>query len=175
MDEKPRRSNNRKKIKLGSEKLRTFFISHLNRIYHAKAHLIARLPQIANESHFNDLKEAIVETINAVERQMIRMEMIYELLDEPVAKENAKGLVGLVDDAFEAIKQNQQEHELRDMAILFYMQNIEGMEMTSFQVLQMAAVKLKNKQIKTLLKENYEDAKADRTLLLMITSKYLTA
>jgi len=46
--------------------------------------------------------------------------------------------------------------------------------MASFQVLQMAAVKLKNKQIKQLLKENYDEAKADRTLLLLIAAKYIT-
>jgi hypothetical protein len=49
------------------------------------------------------------------------------------------------------------------------------MEMASFQVLQMAAVKFKNKQIKQLIKENYDEAKADRTLLLLITAKYITA
>ena len=49
------------------------------------------------------------------------------------------------------------------------------MEVSSFQVLQMAAIKLQNKQIKQLIKENYAEAKADRTLLLLITAKYITA
>jgi ferritin-like metal-binding protein YciE len=55
------------------------------------------------------------------------------------------------------------------------MQNIESVEMASFQVLEMAAVKLKSKQIKQLIRENYDEAKADRTLLLLITAKYITA
>jgi len=46
--------------------------------------------------------------------------------------------------------------------------------MASFQILQMAAVRLKNKHISQRLKENYEEAKADRTLLLLISSKYIT-
>jgi ferritin-like metal-binding protein YciE len=55
------------------------------------------------------------------------------------------------------------EPELRDLSVAFYMQNIESMEVASFQVLQMAAVKLKNKQIKQLTRENYDETKSDRT------------
>jgi hypothetical protein len=60
--------------------------------------------------------------------------------------------------------------ELRDMSILFYLQNIESME-----VLRIAAVKLKNKQIKQLLTENVDEAKESRTLLLLISAKYITS
>ncbi|MDO7743345.1 MAG: DUF892 family protein, partial [Pedobacter sp.] len=59
------------------------------------------------------------------------------------------------------------------LSIIFYLQNIESVEMASFQILQMAAVRLNNKHISQLLKENYEEAKSDRTLLLLISSKYI--
>jgi len=55
------------------------------------------------------------------------------------------------------------------------MQNIERMEASSFYFLQMAMVKLKEKQIKQLIKENYDEAKTDGTLVLLITSKYIMA
>jgi len=61
------------------------------------------------------------------------------------------------------------------MSILFYMQNIESVEMASFQVLQIAAVKLRNKLVGQLLKENFDEAKADRTLLLLVTTKYVVS
>jgi hypothetical protein len=53
------------------------------------------------------------------------------------------------------------------------MQNIESVEAASFQVLLLAAVKLKNERIKQLLLKNADDAKADRTLFLLITAKYI--
>lgn len=71
-------------------------------------------------------------------------------------------------------KRALSNQRVRDMSIIFYLQNIESVEMASFQVLQMAAVKLKNRQIRQLLKENYDEAKADRTLLLLIAAKYIT-
>ena len=163
------------KISLGPEKLSTYFVNNLDKIYAAKTHLVKHLPLIADEVHFTDLRHAILETLEDVEKQLARMDIIYTILDAERGKGNCSGLVGLVDDAFQDIKLHSKEPELRDLSIAFYMQNIESVEMASFQVLEMAAVKMKNKQIKQLIKENYDEAKADRTLLLLITAKYVTA
>jgi ferritin-like metal-binding protein YciE len=175
MSEKPNESQSGQKINLGSKKLKLFFVRHLDKIYAAKTHLVSRLPLIADEAHFSDLRLAIKETVDDVEKQIARMELIYTLLDAEINKGNSSGLFGLVDDAFKDIELHQSEHELRDLSIAFYMHNIESMEMASFQILQMAAVKLKNKQVKQLLKENYDEAKADRTLVLLIAAKYVTS
>ena len=173
MNEQPEKSRSWKKINLGSEKLKIFFIKHLDRIYGAKLHLVSKFPALEQEVEFADLKNAIIETVSDVEKQIARMELIYSLLDAEVSKGSIHGLTGLIEDAFESINEQRGEAELRDLSIIFYLQNIESVEMASFQILQMAAVKLKNKHISQLLKENYEEAKADRTLLLLISSKYI--
>ena len=174
MSEKPNRHSSWKKINLGSEKLKYFFIKHLDRIYAAKLHLVSKLPSLLEEVQFSDLKFAICETVEDVEKQIARMEVIYTLLDAEISRGSIHGLTGLIEDAFEAINEQAGEPELRDLSIIFYLQNIESVEMASFQILQMAAVKLKNKHINQLLRENYDEAKADRTLLLLISSKYIT-
>lgn len=174
MSEKPEKSRSWKKINLGSDRLKVFFITHLDRIYGAKLHLVSKLPSLGDEVEFADLKNAIAETVSDVEKQIARMEVIYSLLDAEVSKGSIHGLTGLIQDAFEAINEQIGEPELRDLSIIFYLQNIESIEMASFQILQMAAVKLKNKHVSQLLKENYDEAKADRTLLLLISSKYIT-
>ncbi len=162
-------------IRFDDGKLKIFFIRHLDKIYCAKLHLINRLPQLFKQAYFADLKDAILETVGHVEQEISRMEIMYTLLEHQSSACNEKGLTGLVDDAFQAIQKEGTDYELRDLSILFYLQNIESVEMASFQILQMAAVKLKNKQIAKLLKENYEEAKADRTLFLLIASKYIVA
>lgn len=160
------------RINLGSDQLKRFFITHLDRIYAAKMHLISKLPVLATEAKFSDLKNAIEETMGGVQNQLARMQMIYTFLDAEVSSGSIHGLIGLVDDAFESIKQQDGEAELQDLSIIFYLQNIESVEMASFQILRMAAVKL-DKRISALLKENYEEAKSDRALLLLISSKYI--
>nr|WP_279629794.1 DUF892 family protein [Mucilaginibacter endophyticus] len=130
-------------MKLGPARLKEFFVHHLDWIYAAKAHLVSKLPLILNEVHFHDLHAAIAETIADAEKQISRMEIIYALLDVTISKESCHGLVGLVEDAFDAIICQKSEPALRDLAIIFYMPNIESVEMASFQILQMAAVKIK--------------------------------
>ena len=161
-------------ISFDEEKLKIFFIEHLDKIYCAKLHLITRLPKLLEQAYYSDLKSAIVETVDHVEQEISRMEMMYTILEANYSDCDSKGLNGLIEDAYIAIQKQGPDRELRDLSILFYLQNIESVEMASFQILQIAAVKLKNKQIASLLKENYEEAKADRTLFLLISSKYIT-
>jgi ferritin-like metal-binding protein YciE len=161
-------------IKLGPEKLKTYFLSHLNKIYCAKSLLASRLPEIGMQSHFIDLKHAIFETAQDVDNQIARMEEIFTLLDAETSSQSCVGIPGLLEEAFEAIHGQRGDPVLSDLSILFYMQNIESLEMASFQVLRIAAVKLKNKQIKQLLLENFDESKADRALFLLITAKYMT-
>ncbi|PWK77235.1 ferritin-like metal-binding protein YciE [Mucilaginibacter oryzae] len=145
-------------------------------IYAAKSHLVSKLPEILDEVHYHDLRKGILETVEDVLKQMVRVEMIFELLGEKMTAERCPGMIGMIEEAFQAIKRHKgRDHGLRDLAIANYMQQIESVEVASFQILEMAAVKIRNKQIRKLLKENYDEARADRTLMLLIATKYIVA
>lgn len=161
--------------KLDTNSLRDFFIAHLMKIYSAKTHLISSLHALEEEAHFVDLKRGIRETIDDVKNQQMRMRQIYSHLDVEHSEKSSNGMLGLIKDSFEEIRQRSGQPVLRDLAMLFYLHNIESIEMASFQLLQMIAVKMKDEEIKRLVRENYDDAKAGRTLLLLITTKYLVA
>lgn len=161
-------------INVNKNELDTFFIRHLNKVYTAKSLLIEELPEILENAHFADLRAAIEETINGVRQQMVRMDEIYQILNVEISDVDTGALKGMIEDSFNDIKFHGGNAELRDMSILFYLQIIESMEMASFQILQMLAVKLKNDRIKLLIKNNYDDARKDRTLLLLITAKYIS-
>lgn len=160
-------------INLGKSDLTEFFIHHLNRVYSAKTHLLKRLPEILFQVQFADLEGAIHETIEIVSHQRERMKEIYQMLGAEISAGSINGLEGLINESFEDIKSHQDNPELRDMSIMFYMTNIEAMEMASFQILQLLSVKLGKDRIKDLIKENFDEATSDKALLLLITAKYL--
>ena len=162
-------------INLSKADLQEFFIHHLNKVYSAKTHLLKRLPEILYQVHFSDLESAIFDTIEIVEKQRERMREIYQIINAIIHDGNINGLKGLIDDSFDEIKAHQNNPELRDMSIMFYMTNIEATEMASFQILQLLAVKIGDNKIKKLIKENFDDAQSDKALLLLITTKYLTS
>lgn len=162
-------------INLNRKDLNVFFVHHLNKVYSAKTHLLKRLPEILYQVHFDDLEGAIFDTIEIVKNQRERMQEIYGMMDVEIHEGNINGLKGLIDDSFDEIKAHQENPELRDMSIMFYMTNIEATEMASFQILQLLAVKIGDDKIKSLIKENFDDAQSSKALLLLITTKYLTS
>jgi len=162
-------------INLSIKDLNEFFVHHLNKVYSAKTHLLRRLPEILYQVHFSDLEGAIFDTIEIVKNQLERMEEIYQIMDVTIHNGNINGLKGMIDDSFDEIKSHQDNPELRDMSIMFYMTNIEATEMASFQILQLLAVKIGGDKIKRLIKENFDEAQSDKALLLLITTKYLTS
>lgn len=159
-------------IHLGSKRLLDFFISNLDKIYCAKKHMVDSFPEIAGEAYFEDLNQAIMETVDDVKKQIARMDEIYDQLGAENKAAGCQGLAGMIEEAFTVIADQQDDTALRDMAILFYLQNLESIEVASFQVLQILAKKLKNAEIMQLLKENLDESREDRKLLLDITAKY---
>src|ERR1700761_3725674 len=159
-------------IQLGSDKLLKFFTENLNRIYCAKKHIVARFPEIAELAYFSDIRHAIEETVDDVKKQIRRMDEIYELLGSQNSMSGCTGLAGMIEEIFTVIADQKDDVALRDMAILFYLQNTESIEVTSFQSLQIIARQIKNDEIIQLLQENLDEAREDRKLLQIITEKY---
>ncbi|HEY9001561.1 MAG TPA: DUF892 family protein [Mucilaginibacter sp.] len=158
---------------LNQSQLISYFVDHLNRIYCAKEHIVARFPVFAKHASFKDIRYAIEETVEDIEKQIERMRHIYKLLSVQPETGPCLGLTALLDEAAAAIKQETDDIMLRDMAILFYLQNIESTEVGSFQVLKMVARKIGNEEINQLLLENFDESRDDRNLLLQLTDKYL--
>jgi len=161
------------KNQLGREELLAFFISHLNRIYCAKSQLVDKLPGLSGEAHFLDLVQSIDETVDVVQLQIQRMKQIYILLDSIYHSESCNGLIGLLDEAFQSIGPQSNKPGLRDLSILFYMLNIESIEMASFKMLMLVSEKLDEPKVTQLLLECYDEAKEDRVLLRQIADHYI--
>lgn len=154
--------------------LTEFLLTHLNRIYCAKSHLHERLPELAELVFFSDLRHAVMETWEDIGRQIARIEQVYVLMDGTPSLSNCSELIEFIETGFTAIYIQKEETKLRDMAILFYLSIIESLESASFQLLQMVTDSLPDKQVRQLLKENFEKSKADRVLFLEIAAKYIS-
>ena|ERR1700744_3073738 len=160
-------------IDISQRELRHFFISHLNRIFCAKSQLVDKLPELARRSQFLDLKQAIDETVEIVENQIARMRTIYVKMDAFYHPESCIGVVGILDEAFQSIGSPNDSAALRDLSVLFYMQNIESIEITSFKIMMLVADKLDEPDIAQLLLECYDEAREDKLLLKEITANYI--
>ncbi len=160
-------------INSSPDKLHDFLITHLNRLHCAKAHLSERLPEIAGHAGFSDLKNAIIETYDDINKQLMRMNEIWDLLLVEPDMETCNDLIDYLEEGFDQVFRQKDDVGMRDLAILFYLSIIESIEMTSFQMLKMASTKLADKQISILLQKNFDESKADRALFLQIADKFI--
>ncbi|MGY3212039.1 DUF892 family protein [Mucilaginibacter sp. HD30] len=167
------RSNPSIDINLGGDELKEYFLLHLNKVFCAKQHLLLQLPRLAALAAFQDLKDALAETTVEIKRQLARMKDIFGSLNAEQAPDDCKGIKRLIDDVFEDIDLQRGSQRLQDMSIIYYLQNIESLQIASFQALKMAAVKFNNKEVNSLLDENFKEAQAERELLLLLSAKYL--
>ena len=158
---------------VGADRLNRYFLKHLDLIYGAKLQLIKTLPEIAAHASFADLKSVLLETCEDIRGQVLRMDQIYIVLDGTHGEQADGTMTGLIADTLQSVYKQSDDEVMRDLSILYYMQNIESIEVASFKTLQLAAVKMKNKQVIRLLQENFDEAVEDKALLLLINAKYL--
>lgn len=150
-----------------------FFSGHLDRIYCGKEHLLNSLLALADHAHFTDLKLAILELRDDVRKQIDRMNEIYKVLHLERNEAGCVGMTALLQEMFEGIDTHKGEKPLCDLSLTFYLQNIESIEATSFQMLRLTALKLENDYVDQLLRESFDEAKEDRGLLLQISQKFM--
>ena len=155
--------------------LKRYFIHHLSKIYCAKNHLVDNFPEVLRLATFADLKEVINNNIEDLRNQIARMREIYQILNIDYEPGSCRMFQGLIDELFRGANEDVGNPELRDMSIIYYLQNLESLEMASFHALQMAAIKFNNDDINELLKDNFQEAKTERAMLRLLTAKYLTS
>jgi ferritin-like metal-binding protein YciE len=116
--------------------LKKIFLEHLNYIYHGKQHLINFFIEIKGLATLNVLKLAIQEVSDDTENQLHQLEKIFNSIGEKPSKTNTLGIKAMTLEAYlAAIKAGKTPLE-RDVFILFYLQQIEGIEITYYKVLK---------------------------------------
>jgi len=116
--------------------LKKIFLEHLNYIYYGKRHLINFFIEAQNFATLNVLKLAIQEGIDDTESQIEQIEGIFAAIAESPLQANTLSIKALTLEAYiTAIKAGKTPLE-RDVFILFYLQQIEGVEITYFKVLK---------------------------------------
>ena len=125
-----------KDVQIDDKLLKKTFLEHLNYIYYGKHHLLSFFDEVKEIAKLQVLKLAIQEGIDDTQSQITQMEEIFEAINESPSKTNTLGIKALTLEAYiAAIKAGKSALE-KDVFILFYLQQIEGIEITYFKVLK---------------------------------------
>lgn len=125
-----------KDVQIDNVLLKKTFLEHLNYIYYGKKHLVDFFMEVQEIASLQVLKMAIQEGIDDTQSQISQMDEIYAAIGENPSKTNTLAIKATTLEGYlSAIKAGKTPLE-KDVFILFYLQQIEGIEITYFKVLR---------------------------------------
>jgi ferritin-like metal-binding protein YciE len=125
-----------KDVQIDDKLLKKTFLEHLNYIYYGKQQLITFFEEVEGIATLNVLKQAISECMDDTNSQLKHLEEIYIAIEETASKTNTLSIKATMLEGYLAAIRNGRNKLERDVFILFYLQQIEGIEITYYKVLK---------------------------------------
>jgi ferritin-like metal-binding protein YciE len=139
--------------------LKDLFIEELRDIYHAEKQLVKALPKLSKASTSPDLREALQSHLAETEEQVSRLEQAFEMIDETPRTKVCEGMLGIVEEGSELIKENEKGPAL-DAAIIGAAQRSEHYEIATYGTLMAWAKALGHDDVAELLSASLDEEKA---------------
>jgi ferritin-like metal-binding protein YciE len=161
-----------KDVQIADELLKKIFLEHLNYICYGKKHLVDFFNEVKAIAKLDVLKMAIQECIDDTVNQLKHLKEIYQAINEKPGVTSTLSLKATTLEAYlAAIKAGKTDLE-KDVYILFYLQQIEGIEITYFKVLKNLARSIGYSN--TFLDQPFDMAVENRLLFEAIYKEYIS-
>lgn len=148
---------------MGKHSLRELYIAELKDIYSAELQLVKALPKLAKAAVADDLRQAFEEHLEQTRGQVVRLETIFEMMDQSPKGKKCMGMEGLVKEGAEMIE--EFEDPARDAGLISAAQRVEHYEIAGYGSVIAYAELLGQSDAVSLLQESLaEENQADRKL-----------
>ncbi len=145
--------------------LEKFFLDQLKDIYYAEQQLVKALNEMRSQCTTEELEDAFEEHQKVTERQVKRLEKVFQLLGEKPEGKKCEAMDGLIKENKTIISETKEGSMTRDAALIIGAQKIEHYEIATYGGLVALALTLgKNRAAGLLDKSLQEEADTDETL-----------
>lgn len=139
--------------------LRSLLIDELRDVYHAERQLVKALPRMAKAATSEELRQAIESHLEETEEQVSRLEQAFELLQETAKAKVCAGMQGIVEEAADLIREEDEGAAL-DAALIAAAQRAEHYEIAAYGTLKAWAEALGESEVAELLSTTLDEEKA---------------
>jgi len=144
--------------------LHDVFVEELKDLYNAENQLIKALPKMAKAAAADEFRMAFESHLAETERQVERLEQVFEEIEETPKGKKCKAMMGLIEEGKEIIEKDGEE-AVKDAALIAAAQKVEHYEMASYGTVRTYAQLLGfNKAAKLLQETLDEEGAADEKL-----------
>lgn len=137
-------------------------------IYWAEKHLTKALPKMQKAATTSELQDAFETHLEQTEEQVVRLEKIFELLEEKVVAKKCEAMEGLVKEAQSTIEDTEDGTATRDVGLIMAAQKVEHYEIASYGSLATLAKTIGRDDIARLLADTLKEEQATDELLTTI-------
>jgi ferritin-like metal-binding protein YciE len=131
--------------------LDNLFHDTLKDIYYAEKKILQSLPKMAKAARNSDLKAAFEKHQGETEKQVARLEKVFETISEKPQGKKCEAIDGILDEGKEIMKEYRGSHAL-DAGLISAAQAVEHYEITRYGTLATWADELGNSEGAKLLK-----------------------
>src|SRR6188474_40628 len=151
-------SNGQKKERL----LEKFFLDQLKDIYYAEQQMLKALKEMKAACTTEELEDAFESHYMQTERQVKRLDKVFQLLKEKPEGKKCEAMDGLIKEAKTIINETKDGSMTRDAALIIAAQKVEHYEIATYGGLVQLALTLGKHRAaalfdKTLLEEEQTD------------------
>jgi len=149
---------------MASESLQDLYVEQLRDLYSAEQQILKALPKMIGKSRHAELKKALQEHERLTEKQVDRLDTIFNELGEKATGHKCKGMEGLLEEGDEVLKEFE-DRDVLDAAIIASAQRVEHYEISGYGTARTFASMLGFDRHADLLQETLkEEGEADHLL-----------
>jgi len=138
--------------------LHDLFIDQLRDAYDAEKQLVKALPKMAKAAHSTELRDGFTQHLEETERQVERLEKVFETAGYKAKAKTCEAMKGLVEEGKEIIDLKANP-DVRDAGLIAAAQKVEHYEIASYGCLCTWAEQLGYHDAQRLLHETLDEEK----------------
>ena len=153
--------------------LRDLYIDELKDLWSAEKQLVKALPKMAKAANDPELSKAFLNHLRQTERQVQRLEQIFEELGESPRGKKCVGMEGLIEEGQELIKEKPDDDVL-DAGLISKAQHVEHYEIAGYGTVRAYAQILGEERQAQLLQETLDEEGEANKLLTKLAEGSIT-
>lgn len=152
------------------ENLQQLFVEQLRDLYDGEQQITEALPKLIEKASNPQLKSALQEHLDITNRQIDRLEEIFEQLDQDAEGETCKGMKGVIKEGDDLVGK-ADDPAVRDASIITSAQRVEHYEIAGYGTVKTYARQLGKPELARILEEILnEEKEADQKLTQLAES-----
>lgn len=153
--------------------LEKFFLDQLKDIYYAEQQLLKALNDMKAAATTEELEDAFEEHHKQTERQVKRLDKVFQLLGEKPEGKKCEAMDGLIKEAKTIINETKEGTMTRDAALIIAAQKVEHYEIASYGGLVALALTLGKHRAAGLLDKTLKEEEDTDHKLTDIAESYI--